>query len=226
MYSIWHSFSCKPNALPISPVAGHAAESSSNVVLVIVNSDSFSSVYMIRQSLQRCNAALPTSSPSSVRLNSRVRSSHIGRSYSTYRVGTENPRNTSDHGAWNIDDEVDRLLRNRTLRASAKSVGPTRSCSYRQYQNKGGTVLDHVLPYEAYPSTDRRAGSSGREVMLVVHVAEDDQAGAKDHVISSGFVVEGQVPGSDQVDRFVVSCAHTLEQVSEQLEEVHRGRPR
>lgn len=88
--------------------------------------------------------------------------------------------------------------------------------SYGEYQANGGRILDHILPYEAYPSLDRRASSRADDVVLVVHVAdvESPSNSRPKHVLSSGFVIEASTPDLVGKDKMVVSCAHTLEQVS------------
>lgn len=111
--------------------------------------------------------------------------------------------------ATSLDYRISRLLRDKA-ELSSRPVN-NRQCSYEAYRARSGTVLDHVLQYEAYPSSDRRAGSGGDEVVLVIHAVEGDEE--MSHVVSSGFIVDATLPGTDEGDTFVVSCAHTLEQV-------------
>ena len=102
--------------------------------------------------------------------------------------------------------------------------GSTRASSYKEYQNNTGRVLEQSLPYEAYPSSDRRAGSRGEEVVLVLHVAEAVHDWESNYVLSSGFVIETNTPERDGKEKLVVSCAHTLEQVSDRPVPILQGR--
>lgn len=109
--------------------------------------------------------------------------------------------------ASSLDVRIADLLRQTSVDA-VDQTAHSRS-SYEKYRAHSGTVLDHVLPYEAYPSASRRAGhrSTGDEVVLVIHAVDGDEV--TNHVVSSGFIVQ-----TEEGDRYVVSCAHTLEQVS------------
>lgn len=127
-------------------------------------------------------------------------------SQSSQSVGT--PKSSSRYGS--IEETIRRLL---SAQLHVRG-GPTSVSSYEEYQDNAGKILDHVLPYEAYPSGDRRAGTRGDEVVLVLHVAEAEHDSDLNHVLSSGFLIETSPPDGDGLERLVVSCAHTLEQVS------------
>jgi hypothetical protein len=91
---------------------------------------------------------------------------------------------------------------------------------YAEYRGNAGHVLDHVLPYEAYPSSSRRSDAVhatpretvGDGVVLVVHVLQGLDGHIEKMSVCSGFAVaakQDQVPSD-----IIVTCAHTLEEVS------------
>lgn len=93
---------------------------------------------------------------------------------------------------------------------------PALSILFNQYDQRDGRVLDHTLPYESRPPADRKAACSTssddpEDVLMVAHAAQD-RSGCETVTYSSGFLVD--VPGSPGEQATLVTCAHTLEEVS------------
>ena len=91
-----------------------------------------------------------------------------------------------------------------------------------EYMQHAGRVLDVSLPYESRPGASRRAtfaenGSSSNadSALAVVAHAVHDRTGKHHITYSSGFSV--QIPGTPEGRSVFVSCAHTLEEVSDRL---------
>lgn len=94
-----------------------------------------------------------------------------------------------------------------------------------QYRHKAGTIIDRVVPYEEKLPSSRRAEvlhkasnnvdeQEGDGLVLVIH-AQFDQArqALTKMTVCSGFVVNASLSNHQQGDT-VVTCAHTLEEVS------------
>lgn len=78
-----------------------------------------------------------------------------------------------------------------------------------QYHTRAGLVLEHVLPYGAYPeSADRADRVDG--VVMIAHIALASDGTIDKLVVSSGFAVD--VQGEPEGD-VIISCAHTLDEV-------------
>lgn len=99
---------------------------------------------------------------------------------------------------------------------------------YAEYRGNAGHVLDNVLPYEAYPSSSRRCDAThtasrdtvGDGVVLVVHVLQGLDGHVEKMSVCSGFAVgatQAENPGRDLSSDTIITCAHTLEQVSPTL---------
>ena len=96
---------------------------------------------------------------------------------------------------------------------------------YADYRANAGHVLEHVLPYEAYPASTRRSdtlhaepsATEGDGVVLVVHVLQGLDGHVEKMSVCSGFVVgtvqDGPIDPTVSTDT-VVTCAHTLEEAS------------
>lgn len=96
---------------------------------------------------------------------------------------------------------------------------------YQQYRANAGNILEHVLPYEPYPTGMRRSdaprdGSTETEgdgIVLVVHVLQGPNGQVEKMSVCSGFAI-GTVKNDEgeksilQSDT-IVTCAHTLEEV-------------
>ena len=118
-------------------------------------------------------------------------------------------------------DELDQYL-NRLVRAIPRGRAASVQDLYSQYQNEAGLVIDRVVPYEERPASAKRAdcvskssaGTCGDGTVLVVH-GQLDESGSQllKTTVCSGFVVNASISDSKQGDT-VVTCAHTLEEVS------------
>lgn len=97
---------------------------------------------------------------------------------------------------------------------------------YAEYRANAGHVLEHALPYEAYPQSSRRSDTlhsaelpetEGDGVVLVVHVLQGLAGHVEKMSVCSGFAVgtvqEGPVDPTVSSDT-IVTCAHTLEEAS------------
>lgn len=97
---------------------------------------------------------------------------------------------------------------------------------YADYRGNAGHVLEHVLPYEAYPQSSRRSDTlhsthlpetEGDGIVLVVHVLQGLDGHVEKMSVCSGFVVgtvqERPVDLTVSSDT-IVTCAHTLEEAS------------
>ncbi len=103
------------------------------------------------------------------------------------------------------------------LQAAAKPHKAAIGDILKQYLSTAATVLDVVLPYEATPTEDRRpritdAAASCRNVVAVAHCVRD----GLDHkvTLASGFALNVRENGEGAHETLIVTCAHSLEEVS------------
>lgn len=118
-------------------------------------------------------------------------------------------------------DELDQYL-NRLVRTIPRCEAASVHDLYSQYQNEAGLVLGRVVPYEERPAVTKRADrllhspaeACGDGIVLVVH-GQLDESGSQllKTTVCSGFVVNASISDSKQGDN-IVTCAHTLEEVS------------
>ncbi|KAG8768138.1 hypothetical protein FRC12_005748 [Ceratobasidium sp. 428] len=102
-----------------------------------------------------------------------------------------------------------------------QNVSPSVSLSsiYQGYKTNAGRVLDAQLPYESRPNTSRQAGPLSEAeddgITLIAHVAVTGNGRCKVS-LSSGFALAstGAGGGSGVEEQHVVTCCHTLEEVS------------
>jgi hypothetical protein len=84
-----------------------------------------------------------------------------------------------------------------------------------QHLNHSNHMLDVSLPYEPYPSVQRRADRDGEDsaVLMVAHWAQRND----EHKItlSSAFPLEAPAPKSNE--SLVLTCAHALEEARQYL---------
>ena len=113
--------------------------------------------------------------------------------------------------------DVPPLIDARVLQAAAKPHKAAIGDILKQYLSTAATVLDVVLPYEATPTEDRRpritdAAASCRNVVAVAHCVRD----GLDHkvTLASGFALNVRENGEGAHETLIVTCAHSLEEVS------------
>lgn len=102
---------------------------------------------------------------------------------------------------------------------------------YAEYRGNAGHVLEHVLPYEAYPPSSRRSDAVhttprdtvGDGVVLVVHVLQGLDGHIEKMSVCSGFAVAAGNRDQAISSDIIVTCAHTLEEVSLQDGRSARG---
>lgn len=93
---------------------------------------------------------------------------------------------------------------------------------YAEYRSNAGHVLEHVLPYEAYPPSSRRSDAVhaaprdtvGDGVVLVVHVLQGLDGHIEKMSVCSGFAVAAENRDEASASDIIITCAHTLEEVS------------
>lgn len=128
----------------------------------------------------------------------------------------------------NVSPRVDRL--DSYLEDVSKVLSRRRSTSvqdlYQQYLHEAGNVIDRVVPYDERPLAIKRADAThtnlaqsgdyeGDGLVLVVHAQLDATLSHLEKTtVCSGFVLDASVNHQQQGDT-IVTCAHTLEEVSQ-----------
>ncbi|KAJ7655063.1 hypothetical protein DFH06DRAFT_1201501 [Mycena polygramma] len=82
----------------------------------------------------------------------------------------------------------------------------------QQYVERSGHVLDPSLPYESRPKDCRRAAfDTGDSMLMIAHCVHDPRTGDHEVTVASAFALA--VPGESNEGPFVLTCAHTLEEI-------------
>ncbi|KAJ6509288.1 hypothetical protein C8R47DRAFT_16465 [Mycena vitilis] len=78
----------------------------------------------------------------------------------------------------------------------------------QQYVERSGRVLDPSLPYESRSKDCSRAAfDTGDSILMIAHCVYDPRTGDHEVTVASG------VPGKSNEGPFVLTCAHTLEEI-------------
>ena len=108
--------------------------------------------------------------------------------------------------------ELDRVLIDHLVRTPASSR-PSLHSLINHYLERSGRVLPSRLPYESTPAPHRRVPDAVLDggVQLLAHVVkEGDRAKVS---FSSAFAIQPDSAPNTETQPFIVSCAHTLEEV-------------
>jgi len=126
-----------------------------------------------------------------------------GRTYATISPRLVRPSGEHLQAA---PSELDEVLLD-SLSASNLGLGDL----IQQYIEGSGRVLDPSLPYESRPPDFRRTTfDNGDSVMMIAHCVRD-HTGKHKVTVGSGFALA--VPGESKEGPFILTCAHTLEEI-------------
>ncbi|KAJ7275285.1 hypothetical protein B0H12DRAFT_1086577, partial [Mycena haematopus] len=110
-------------------------------------------------------------------------------------------------GGEQLPSELDRVL----LNALSACKGPALQDLIQHYTERSGRVLASSLPYESRPPHHRRVTfDDGGSVVMIAHCVRD-RTGKHAVTVSSGFALA--VPGKPDDGPFILTCAHTLEEI-------------
>ncbi|KAF7339676.1 hypothetical protein MSAN_02182600 [Mycena sanguinolenta] len=106
-----------------------------------------------------------------------------------------------------LPSDLDKVL----LSSLSTRKGPALRDLIQNYTEQSGHVLAPSLPYESRPPRQRRVTfDNGDSVVMIAHCALDKN-GKHAVTVSSGFALA--VPGKPDDGPFILTCAHTLEEI-------------
>lgn len=122
------------------------------------------------------------------------------------------PEPQASHSLANVDRHVLAAL---PRPGSATGDHPNLGELITQYVDRSGRVLDYSLPYEPAPAADRKIDFNSQDngLVMIAHCVRDGEK--HDIALCSGFAVQG--PGHRKDETLVLTCAHTLEEVSQSI---------